>query len=137
MTLTDSKTGTTFKLSDYTGKVVILEMMDPFCYLCADQLKEIAAALDVVGDKAVAVSADVGKGESALLKWGEENGVTWPLALMPLEFRQALVAEFGSQVIAPSNTPVVMIEPSGIGHITERGIKKSETLVDLVNRWSQ
>jgi peroxiredoxin len=137
MALTDSKTGTTFKLSDYAGKVVILEMMDPFCYLCADQLKEVAAALEVVGDKAVAVSADVGKGESALLKWGEKNGVTWPLAIMPLEFRQALVAEFGSQVVAPSNTPVVIVDPSGIGHITERGIKKSETLVDLVNQWSQ
>ena len=137
MALTDARTGATFKLSDYGEQTVILEMMDPLCYLCRDQLKEVAAALEVVGDKAAAVSVDVGrKGETALVKWADQNGATWPVALMPTDLRQALVVEFGPQIVAPSGTPIVIIDQSGAPHATEPGLKKSATLVDLVNQWT-
>jgi len=137
MALTDARTGATFKLSDYGEQTVILEMMDPLCYLCRDQLKEVAAALEVVGDKAAAVSVDVGrKGETALVKWADQNGATWPVALMPTDFGQALVAEFGPKIISPSSTPIIIIDQSGTPHVTEPGIKKSATLVDLVNQWT-
>lgn len=137
VTLTDARTGATFKLSDYGEQTVILEMMDPLCYLCRDQLKEVATALEVVGDKAAAVSVDVGrKGETALVKWADQNGATWPVALMPTDFGQALVAEFGPQIVAPSGTPIIIIDQSGTPHVTEPGIKKSATLVDLVNQWT-
>src|SRR6185436_13835869 len=56
MTLTDARTGAAFKLSDYNGKTVILEMMDPGCPVCSVQVKEVVAALDTLGDNAVAVS---------------------------------------------------------------------------------
>ena len=66
MTLTDARTQAQFKLSDYSEKVVILEMMDPGCPICKDQLKEIVAALDTLGDNIVVVSVDVmRKGETA------------------------------------------------------------------------
>ncbi|MGQ0601738.1 MAG: peroxiredoxin family protein [Anaerolineales bacterium] len=137
MALTDARTGVTFKLSDYGEQIVILEMMDPLCYLCRDQLKEVAAALEVVGDKAVAVSLDIGgKGETALVRWSDENGATWPVALMPTDFGQALVAEFGPQIVTPSGTPIIIIDHSGTPHATEPGIKQSATLVDLVNQWT-
>lgn len=138
MTLTDARTKATFKLSDYSGKVVILEMMDPGCPICKDQLKEIAAALETIGNDAVAVSVDIGyKGEGALVKWAEKNNATWPVAFISKEFSQALISEFGGEVVYPGNTPVIIIDPSGAAHVTENGIKKSTTLVDLVNQWAQ
>ncbi len=137
MTLTDSRTGTSFKLSDFSGKVVILEMMDPGCYKCKDQVKEIVAALQVVGDKAIVVSIDVGrKGESAQVKWADQNGAIWSLAQMTDDIGQALVAEFGSQILVSASTPIIIIDPSGTPHVTDPGIKKSATLVDLVNQWA-
>ena len=97
----------------------------------------INLTLEVVGDKAVAVSVDVGrKGETALVKWADQNGATWPVALMPTDFGQALVAEFGSQIVTPSGTPIIIIDQSGTPHVTEPGIKKSTTLVDLLNQWT-
>lgn len=138
MTLTDAITKTEFKLSDYSGKVVILEMMDPGCSICKDQLKEIAAALGILGDKTVAVSVDIGyKGEGALIKWAETNNATWSVAFISREFSQALVSEFGGEVVYPGNTPVIIIDPSGAAHVTDKGIKKAATLVDLVNQWAQ
>jgi hypothetical protein len=136
ITLTDARTGATFKLSDYAGRVVILEMMDPLCYLCRDQIEEIAAALQVVGDRAAAVSVDVGGKPTALVTWADQAGATWPVAKMPVEFGQALMAEFGARVVSPSNTPVIMIDPSGAAHVTDNGIKKSAALVELVDQWA-
>jgi len=137
MTLTDARSGTSFKLSDFSETVVILEMMDPGCFQCKYQVKEIVAALEAVGDKAIVVSIDVGrKGESAQVKWADENGAVWSLAQMTDEIAQALVADFGSQILASFSTPVIIIDPSGEPHVTDPGIKKSATLVDLVNQWS-
>ena len=138
MTLTDARTKTEFKLSDFSGRVVILEMMDPGCPICKDQLKEIASALEVVGDDAVAVSVDIGyKGEGALVKWAETNNATWFVAFISRDFSQALVSEFGGEVVYPGNTPVIIIDPSGGAHVTDPGIKKATTLVELVSQWAQ
>lgn len=138
MTLTDARTKTEFKLSDHNGRVVILEMMDPGCPICKDQLKEMAAALEILGDKAVAVSVDIGyKGEGALVRWAETNNATWSVAFISKDFSGALVSEFGGEVVYPGNTPVIIIDPSGAAHVTDKGIKKSATLVELVNQWAQ
>jgi hypothetical protein len=138
MTLTDSRTGVAFTLSDYSGKVVLLEMMDPGCAICKDQVKEVAAALDILGDKAVAVSLDVGlKGEEVQVAWADRYGATWAIAQIPTDFAQALVKDCGGEVVYPGNTPVIIIDPSGTWHVTEPGIKKSLTLVDLANQWIQ
>ena len=138
MMLTDARTKTEFKLSDYSGRVVILEMMDPGCPICKDQLKEIAGALEVVGNDVVAVSVDIGyKGEEALVKWAETNNATWSVAFISRDFSQALVSEFGGEVVYPGNTPVIIIDPSGGAHVTDPGIKKAATLVELVSQWAQ
>lgn len=138
MTLTESRTSASFKLSDYSGKVVILEMMDPGCPVCKDQLAEIKSALEVVGDKALAVSVDVGrKGETAQVNWADKYGATWAITQMPGDFGQALIAEFGVKIIYPGDTPVIILDPSGIAHVTDPGIKESATLVELVNQWTQ
>ena len=138
MSLTDARTGSQFKLSDHSGKVVILEMMDPGCPLCERQVKEIGSALEVVGDKAVAVSLDISiKGEEALVKWADRKGGTWIVAVMPNEFGKALISDFGSMIITPGDTPIIVIDSSGAAHVTDRGIKKSATLIELVNQWTQ
>ncbi len=137
MTLTDARTQAEFKLSDFSDKVIILEMMDPGCYICKDQLKEVKAALEILGDKAIAVSVDVGfKGDAAVAKWADQNGGTWLVSSMTRVFGQALVSDFGSLITVPSSTPVVIIYPSGEKHATEPGIKTSATLVELVNQWT-
>jgi peroxiredoxin len=138
MTLTDSRTGNTFKLTDYSGKVVILEMMDPGCPICKDQLKEIVATLEVVGDNVVAVSVDVGyKGVEAQVYWADKYGATWMLAQRTKEFGQSLISDFGGKIIYPGDTPVIIIDPSGTAHVTDPGIKKSATLIELINSWTQ
>jgi hypothetical protein len=138
MALTESRTGNTFKLADYNGQTVILEMMDPGCPVCKDQLAEIKAALEVVGDKALAISVDVGyKGVEAQVYWADKYGATWSLAQMTKEFGQVLRSDFGSKIIYPGDTPLIVIDPSGMAHVTDPGIKEAATLIELVNQWTQ
>jgi hypothetical protein len=138
MTLTDARTQAEFRLSDYKGQVVILEMMDPGCNLCLTQIKEVAKALETLDDTVVTISVDVGyKGESALVSWADRNGATWTVTLMPKEFSNAIWAEYGGQATYPSNTPIIIIDKAGAPHLTESGIKSAETLVELVNQWNQ
>lgn len=136
MLLTESRTGNMFRLADYSGKVVILEMMDPGCPVCKNQLAEIKASLEVLGDKALAVSVDVGyKGIKAQVNWGDKYGAIWSLAQMTREFGQALMSDYGGKIIYPGDTPVIIIDPSGTAHVTDPGIKTAETLVELAKQW--
>jgi hypothetical protein len=138
MTLMESRTGNTFKVSDYSGKAVILEMMDPGCPVCSVQVKEIVATLEGVGDNVVVVSVDVGyKGTEAQIYWADKYGATWTLAQITNEFGQSLMADFGGKIIYPGDTPVILIDPTGTAHVTEPGIKKSATLIELVGQWTQ
>ena len=138
MTLTDARTKEEFKISDYSGKVVILEMMDPGCPVCKDQVLEIVATLQVVEDKAIAISVDVGyKSEAALIAWADKFGGTWSIAQRTKEFGMSLMSDFGGKIIYPGDTPVIIIDPSGNSHVTEPGIKTSATLIELVNQWAQ
>ncbi len=138
MTLTDSRTGNTFKLSDYNGKVVLLEMMDPGCPVCSVQVKELVATLEGVSDNVIVVSVDAGyKGTEAQVYWADKYGATWTLAQLTKEFGQSLMADFGGKIIYVGETPIIVIDPSGTAHVTDPGIKKSAALVELVNQWTQ
>lgn len=133
--LEDVRTGATFKLSDYAGQVVVLEVMAVWCPLCLDQQNQIRLALKQVGEKAVAVSVDVDPGEDAatLAAHANANGLSWSFAVAPPELSQALVSDYGPGILSPPSTPVILIDPAGIARKTPGGIKKTQTLIDLVN----
>ena len=139
MPLADVRTGDSFKLSGFEGRVVLLEIMSPGCAPCVTQIKEIAAALEELGDKAVVVSVDYSAYSKAtsLAAYADTLEAGWNFAVTTKEFRAALVSDYGSGVVAVSATPMIIIEPSGTAHFTEPGIKKSSTLVALVNEYSQ
>jgi thiol-disulfide isomerase/thioredoxin len=136
--LSDVRTGATFKLSDYAGKVVILEPMAVWCPKCLAQQHQISAALNELGDKAIAVSVDIDTSEDAALLASHANthGLSWPFAIAPNDLRQALVNEYGPAILSAPSTPIIIIDPSGIPHLTDYGIKDAASLTSLVNQWS-
>jgi hypothetical protein len=136
--LADARTGDSFKLSDYAGQVVFLEIIARGCPPCVTQIKEVGAALEQIGDKAKAVSVDYSafSPPDTLATYADSLEAGWIFAVTTKEFRAALVSEFGPEVIAVSATPIIVIEPSGATHFTEPGIKQSSTLVELANQYN-
>jgi hypothetical protein len=138
MPLTDVRTGDSFKLSDFAGQVVFLEIIARGCPPCVTQIKEVGAALEQVGDKAIAVSVDYStfSPPATLAAYADTLEAGWSFAVTTNEFKSALVSEFGPGVIAVSATPMIIVEPSGATHFTEPGIKKSSTLVELAAKYN-
>jgi hypothetical protein len=138
MPLADVRTGNSFKLSDFAGQVVFLEIIARGCPPCVTQIKEVGAALEQVGDKAIAVSVDYStfSPPATLATYADTLEAGWSFAVTTNEFKSALVSEFGPEVVAVSATPIIVIEPSGATHFTDPGIKKSSTLVELVNEYN-
>lgn len=136
--LTDVRTGETFTLADFEGKVVILETMAVWCPLCDQQQGQILGALEQLGEEVVAVSLDVdlGETEDIVARHADQLGLPWRFALAPPEVAEALRRDFGPQVLSPPATPVILIGPDGRPQLTPFGIKDSQALVSAVRALS-
>ncbi len=71
------------KLSDYKGKIVILNFWATFCVPCRMEMPSLQALADQYQDKdieIIAVSLDEGR-EQAIKKWITKVGLKFPIAL--------------------------------------------------------
>ncbi len=106
--LTDVLTGKQFKLSDFSGKPVLVEQMAIWCPLCAQQQAHLQTLKQKLGDKVVIVSVDIDPKETpqALANYATSNGRIWLWSKDPgvfLNFFQ----------LSPPETPVLVIAPDG------------------------
>ncbi|UCD14039.1 MAG: TlpA family protein disulfide reductase [Thermoplasmatales archaeon] len=66
--------GETFTLSDYLGKVIVIDLMATWCSPCIQQMSQLEAVVDEFKDQIIVISIDVDKGETTsdiLNKFGE------------------------------------------------------------------
>jgi cytochrome oxidase Cu insertion factor (SCO1/SenC/PrrC family) len=114
--LTDVRTGVTFRLADFEGRLVLLELMTVWCTNCVAQGDELAALLPALGERVVVVSIDVDPNESGALlaAYVEEFERTW-------RFAYDETGQFNTQFIIRSvrqeipETPIYLISPDGSG----------------------
>ncbi len=139
MPLADVRTGDSFVLSDFAGRVVFLEIIAPGCAPCAAQIKEVRAALQELGDTVVAVAVDYSTSSKPdrVAKYADTLDAGWTFAITTRDFKAALVSDFGPGVVAVSATPVIIVAPSGAVYFTEPGIKDAAALVALASEYGQ
>lgn len=136
--LRDARTGRTFALADFRGKVVLVEGMAVWCPVCTDQQRSLRDALPALGDGAVVVSLDVdgNENDATVKRYVEQQGWTWPFAVAPRALAQGLATTFGTALLSPPSTPLVVIDPSGSGHFST-GVKSPDAIKQLVQRYRQ
>ena len=88
--MTDVNTGKSFKMSDFSGKVVLVDTMATWCPTCQGEMSEVKRLPDLVGPNAgdlVRVSLDVDPNEDAaiLKKYADANAFDWYVAIAPIE----------------------------------------------------
>jgi cytochrome oxidase Cu insertion factor (SCO1/SenC/PrrC family) len=136
--LSDVATGSMFKLSDFQGKVVVLETFAVWCPLCLEQQREIQKAESQLNSPdVISVSLDIDPNEDEARVQGhlDRNGFTWRFAVAPREMARALSDEFGFNVLNPPSTPVIIIDRSGVSHLLPFGIKSSATMVAELQKY--
>ncbi len=106
--LTDVLTGKQFKLSDFSGKPVLVELMAIWCPLCSQEQAQLQIVRQKLGDKVIIVSVDIDPKETpqALANYATSHGRIWLWSKDPGVFLNAFQ-------LSPPETPVLVIAPDG------------------------
>lgn len=77
--------GKTYKLSDLRGKVVMLQFTASWCSVCRKEMPFIESEIWVPGREKglVLVGIDRDETKSSVIRFGQDMGITYPLALDP------------------------------------------------------
>lgn len=132
--LTDVRTGETFRLADLAGRVVFVETMAVWCVNCGTQQQAAVEALSSLDrSKVTWVALDVDPSESAemLAAYADDRGFDFTYSLAGTDLSRALSDAFGSIVLSPPSTPVIVIGTDGQVTMTELGHKDPDRLVEL------
>jgi thiol-disulfide isomerase/thioredoxin len=131
--MTDVVTGQEFKVSDYQGKVVLVETMAVWCSKCRSQQEQIRKLHEDLGDRKadlVSISLDIDPNEDAqyLAAFVAQTGFDWIYAVAPAELSRTLGLTYGNQFLNPPSTPILIIDRHGAAHPLPFGIKSADEL---------
>jgi thiol-disulfide isomerase/thioredoxin len=135
--LVDARSGQAFKVSDFTGKVVLVETMAVWCTNCFAQQQQIQSLHGMLSGNAdfVSLSFDIDPNETLeiLKKYTDANsGFSWMYAIAPADLDRTIGQTYGDQFLNPTSTPILIIDRHGIAHPLPFGLKKAEDLMKAV-----
>lgn len=125
-TLTDTN-GNTFSLSDFRGKVVVLDFMATWCGPCEEEISDLKVVQQNFGNDVVIISIDVDTSETIgeLETFKDEHGATWRFAIDTAN----ISPEYGVTAIPH----LVIIDKNGNVRFTHIGTTSSSTLINEIN----
>jgi peroxiredoxin len=134
--LTDVQTGETFTINDYAGKVVLVETMAMWCPNCIVQAHEVRKLHNLLGNPedliSVSLDVDVNEDAASLKEYSEEFGFDWHFVVAQREVARALGNLYTAQYLNPPLSPMLIIDRDGNVHHLEYGLKKAETLQEII-----
>lgn len=135
-TLTDVRDGSTFRVADLVAanRVVFIETMAIWCSNCRAQQKDVVkalAGLDPARVTWIGIDVDGSETASDLAAYSDSLGFDWPYAVGSADFLRALSDEFGTQVLSPPSTPILVVGTDGTVTLTEFGHKSVDRIREL------
>jgi cytochrome oxidase Cu insertion factor (SCO1/SenC/PrrC family) len=134
--LSNARTGQSFKVTDFQGKVVLLEAMAVWCTNCLQQQKQVQALHAALGkqDSVVSIGLDVDPNENAatLKAYADKNGFNWTYAVAPTGVSRELGNRYTAQFLNPTSTPMLIVDRTGQVHPLPFGIKSVQMLQDAL-----
>lgn len=135
--LKDVRSGDSFTIDDFKGKVVLVETMAVWCTTCYQQQTQIKALNEALGMRAdfVSVSLDIdpNEDESALAAYTQKNsGFDWRYAVAGTDVAREIGKVYGDQFLNPPSAPVLVIDRHGVAHPLPFGVKNADDLMKAV-----
>jgi thiol:disulfide interchange protein len=132
MKMTDVITGQAFSMSDFAGKVVLVETMATWCPTCWKQENEVKRLQGLLNNTPdlVLVSLDVDTNEDAatLKDFATIGKYGWRFAVAPLEVARALGNLYSADYLNPPLAPMLFIDRQGSVYGLPNGVKSAESL---------
>jgi cytochrome oxidase Cu insertion factor (SCO1/SenC/PrrC family) len=136
MDLIDAQSGETFTISDYAGKVVLLETMAMWCPNCIVQANEVRNLHKLLGNPqdlvSVSLDVDINEDQASLKEYASGYGFDWHFAVAPLLVARALGNLYTAEYLNPPLNPMMIIDRDGNVHHLDYGKKDAETLQKIV-----
>ncbi len=130
--LTDVRSGESFTLNDFKGKVVLVETLAMWCPSCKRQQIQVKALHEALGmdEDLVSIGLDIDPNENAadLKAYTESNGFDWIYAVAPAEVAREIGMLYGDQFLNPPSTPILVIDRHGEAHPMPFGVKSAADL---------
>lgn len=130
--LVNVRSGESFRIADYQGKVVLVETMAIWCSSCLRQQQQVKALHALLGERDDFISLGLGidpNEEAEMLKdYTEQNGFDWVYAISPAEVSREVGQLYGAQYLNPPSTPILIIDQHGEAHTLPFGFKSAEDL---------
>lgn len=136
--LTDARTGETFTLSDFAGKVVMVEPMATWCSNCRQQqgnLRSIYTDFDDNDVVFISMSVENNLENIRLAEYADDNQFNWTFIVATPELLSALTNQFGRTITNPPATPRFFIDADGTVSNLITGFHNSQAIVDEVNAY--
>jgi thiol-disulfide isomerase/thioredoxin len=132
--LTDVNTGKTFRVSDFSGKVILVDTMATWCPTFQgemSQVQQLPAMLGASSSELVRISLDVDPNEDAtiLKKYAATNKFDWYIAVAPESVGQFLAGNYDIQYINPPLQPMLFIDKKGGVYGLPFGIKSAKSIM--------
>jgi cytochrome oxidase Cu insertion factor (SCO1/SenC/PrrC family) len=136
MEMTDVRTGETFTMNDFSGKVVLIETIAQWCPNCIFQQAETRKMAEQLGDPEdlvlLTMDVDSNEDEASLKQYAEDFKFEWRFVVGPLEVQRALGNLYNAEYLNPPLDPMLLIDRQGNAHQLPYGLKKADDLQDIV-----
>jgi cytochrome oxidase Cu insertion factor (SCO1/SenC/PrrC family) len=134
--LMDARTGQSFSIDDFQGKVVLVETMAIWCTNCLQQQGQVKKLHEQLGarDDFVSIGLDIDPNENtaALKTYVENKGFDWLYAIPSKDVSREIASLYGDQFLNPPSTPIVVIDRHGDAHPLPFGIKSADDLMKAI-----
>jgi hypothetical protein len=136
VSLNDARTGQSFSIESFKGKVVLVEAMAVWCSKCLTQQGHVKTLHETLGHREdfVSIGLDIDPNEDLdqLKFFVESQGFDWFYAISPADVSRDLSSLYGPQFLNPPSTPIVVIDRHGIAHPMPFGIKSVDELLQFI-----
>ena len=133
--MTDVVTGNQFKVSDFTGRVILIDNMATWCPTCQGEMSQVQQIHKQYGADLVTISLDVDPNEDGALlkKYAAKNGFDWIIAVAPTAVGAFLSKNYDVQLLNPPLQPMMIIDKQGGVWGTPFGVKSAESLKKTID----
>jgi cytochrome oxidase Cu insertion factor (SCO1/SenC/PrrC family) len=133
----DVRSGNSFTIDDFKGKVVLVETMAVWCTTCYQQQTQIKALHETLGmrEDFVSISLDIdpNEDEQTLTAYTQKNSsFDWQYAVAGPEVAREIGKTYGDQFLNPPSAPVLVIDRHGVAHPLPFGVKSAEDLMKAI-----
>jgi peroxiredoxin len=130
--LVEARSGETFRLEDFKGKVVLVETMAIWCSTCKRQQMEVQRLHQLLGERqdfiTLGLDIDPNESQEALKTYIDRSDFTWLYAVSPAPVSSEISSLYGAQFLNPPSAPMFIIDRHGEVHLLPFGVKSAEDL---------